>query len=63
MDIMQRRGGYAIPKGASTILGVEFSGHVAEVGSEVTQWKLNDEVFGLAAGVRTPRLLKDCLGR
>lgn len=40
-----------MPKGASTILGVEFSGHVAELGSEVSQWKINDEVFGLAAGV------------
>lgn len=50
MDIMQRNGKYSIPPGASTILGVEFSGHVAEIGSEVTSWKLNDEVFGLAAG-------------
>lgn len=51
MDILQRNGKYSIPPGASSILGVEFSGHVAEVGSEVTSWKLNDEVFGLAAGV------------
>ncbi|PAV17139.1 quinone oxidoreductase [Pyrrhoderma noxium] len=50
MDILQRNGKYSIPPGASSILGVEFSGHVAEVGSEVTSWKLNDEVFGLAAG-------------
>ncbi|KAH8114771.1 quinone oxidoreductase [Phellopilus nigrolimitatus] len=50
MDILQRNGVYPIPPGASKILGVEFSGHVAELGSEVKQWKVDDEVFGLAAG-------------
>ena len=52
MDILQREGKYPLPPGASTILGVEFSGHVAEVGQGVTQWKEGDEVFGLASGVR-----------
>lgn len=51
MDIYQREGRYPVPPGASTILGVEFSGHVAELGSEVTQWKVTDEVFGIAGGV------------
>ncbi|OBZ71444.1 Quinone oxidoreductase PIG3 [Grifola frondosa] len=50
MDIMQREGRYALPPGASPILGVEFSGHVAEVGEGVTEWKEGDEVLGLAAG-------------
>ncbi|KAI5118080.1 hypothetical protein M0805_009160 [Coniferiporia weirii] len=50
MDIYQRKGMYPVPPGASKILGVEFSGHVAEIGTEVTQWNMNDEVFGLAAG-------------
>ena len=40
-----------MPPGASQILGVEFSGHVAELGADATQWKVNDEVFGLASGV------------
>jgi len=29
---------------------VEFSGHVAEVGADVTEWKVDDEVMGLAGG-------------
>lgn len=52
MDILQREGKYPLPPGASTILGVEFSGHIAVVGQGVTQWKEGDEVFGLASGVR-----------
>lgn len=51
MDIYQREGNYPIPKGASTILGVEFSGVVAEIGSEVTKHKAGDEVFGITGGV------------
>ena len=51
MDILQREGKYTLPPGASTILGVEFSGHIAEIGQDVTQWKEGDEVFGLASGV------------
>jgi len=52
MDILQRKGGYPLPPGASTVLGVEFSGHISELGPGVTEWKVNDEVFGLASGVR-----------
>ena len=51
MDILQREGRYPLPKGASTILGVEFSGTVAEVGSQVTKHKIGDEVFGITSGV------------
>ncbi|THH06779.1 hypothetical protein EW145_g3850 [Phellinidium pouzarii] len=50
MDIIQRKGAYPIPPGASKILGVEFSGQVADIGSEVTQWNIEEEVFGLASG-------------
>ncbi|EPT00239.1 hypothetical protein FOMPIDRAFT_161321 [Fomitopsis schrenkii] len=50
MDILQREGKYSLPPGASAVLGVEFSGHVAELGQGVTQWKEGDEVFGLASG-------------
>ena len=57
MDIMQRKGGYPLPPGASTILGVEFSGTVVELDSSVSQWKIGDEVFGLASGVRCSRSL------
>ncbi|KAJ7465126.1 chaperonin 10-like protein [Mycena latifolia] len=50
MDIIQRNGNYPPPAGSSTILGVEFAGHIAAVGSDVSQWKINDEVMGLAGG-------------
>jgi NADPH:quinone reductase-like Zn-dependent oxidoreductase len=52
MDIMQREGMYPIPPGASEILGVEFSGHISSIGEGVSGWNVNDEVFGLASGVR-----------
>jgi len=50
MDISQREGGYPVPPGASSILGVEFSGTVAELGPDVGSWKEGDEVFGLTYG-------------
>ncbi|KAI8986272.1 quinone oxidoreductase [Trametes punicea] len=50
MDILQREGRYPLPPGAPEILGVEFSGHVAQVGEGVTEWKEGDEVLGLASG-------------
>ncbi|EKM79169.1 hypothetical protein AGABI1DRAFT_113770 [Agaricus bisporus var. burnettii JB137-S8] len=50
MDIMQREGGYPVPPGASQILGVEFSGTISEVGSDVVEWKVGDHVLGLAGG-------------
>ncbi len=49
-DIMQREGKYPPPKGASPILGLEISGVVDEIGSEVTKWKKGDKVFGLIPG-------------
>jgi NADPH:quinone reductase-like Zn-dependent oxidoreductase len=52
MDIFQREGNYPPPAGCSTILGVEFSGLVAQIGHGVSDWKENDEVLGLAGGVR-----------
>ena len=51
MDISQREGKYPPPPGSSTILGVEFSGSIAEVSPDVSEWKVNDEVLGLVGGV------------
>ena len=34
------------PKSRYQILGTEFSGIIEEVGAEVTEWKIGDEVFG-----------------
>ncbi|KAK1227351.1 hypothetical protein PQX77_009673 [Marasmius sp. AFHP31] len=51
MDILQREGHYPVPPGASTLLGVEFSGNISAVADDVKGWKLDDEVFGLTGGV------------
>ncbi|KAG8940619.1 hypothetical protein FRC04_005184 [Tulasnella sp. 424] len=50
MDISQREGQYPLPPGASEILGVEFSGTVAELGPNVHDYLVGDEVFGLTSG-------------
>ncbi|KAI4671440.1 uncharacterized protein J4E88_009105 [Alternaria novae-zelandiae] len=53
MDLLQREGMYPVPPGASKILGVEFSGTIAELSAEgggKEGFKVGDEVFGLAYG-------------
>jgi len=52
MDISQREGKYPPPPGSSDILGVEFSGQISAIGSDVPRevWNVDDEVFGLAGG-------------
>ena len=53
MDLLQREGQYPVPPGASKILGVEFSGTIAELSAEgggKEGFKEGDEVFGLAYG-------------
>ncbi len=49
-DILQRKGSYPPPKGASPILGLEISGEVTKAGKNVTRWKAGDKVFGLLPG-------------
>lgn len=49
-DVIQRMGMYPAPKGASPILGLEVSGVIKEVGYEVTQWQVGDEVCALTNG-------------
>jgi len=49
-DIHQREGHYPPPAGASETLGLEVSGHIAEVGTSVTRWKAGDRVCALLAG-------------
>lgn len=52
MDISQREGHYPVPPQAGPILGVEFSGIVAQIGetTEAGGWAIGDEVFGLTYG-------------
>jgi putative PIG3 family NAD(P)H quinone oxidoreductase len=49
-DIMQRRGFYPPPPGASDILGLEVSGRVGAVGGQVTRWSVGDEVCAILDG-------------
>jgi putative PIG3 family NAD(P)H quinone oxidoreductase len=49
-DVMQRRGRYPPPPGASDIPGLEVSGTVVKVGDGVAEWKVGDTVCALLAG-------------
>ena len=49
-DLLQRRGHYPPPKGASDLLGLEVSGEVVAVGAEVSKWKVGDQVCALTNG-------------
>ena len=49
-DLMQRQGHYPPPPGASDIIGLEVSGHIAEVGDGVTGWTVGDPCVALLAG-------------
>lgn len=49
-DLLQRRGKYPPPPGASTILGLEMAGVVEKVGRNVTRWKAGDRVCALLPG-------------
>jgi putative PIG3 family NAD(P)H quinone oxidoreductase len=49
-DLVQRRGHYPPPKGASDLLGLEASGEVVAVGADVDRWTSGDRVVALANG-------------
>lgn len=49
-DLMQRRGLYPAPAGASDLPGLEISGVVAACGAGVQRWKTGDEVLALTNG-------------
>jgi len=49
-DLLQARGLYPPPPGASTTLGMEVSGVIAEVGTGVDGWKTGEKVCALLAG-------------
>jgi len=49
-DVMQRKGLYLPPPGASPIPGLEVAGTVVALGEGVTQWQAGDQVCALANG-------------
>jgi NADPH:quinone reductase len=49
-DVLQRKGLYPPPKGATEIPGLEIAGEVAAVGRSVTRWKQGDKVMALVVG-------------
>ena len=49
-DIMQRRGAYPPPPGASDIPGLEVAGTIVRVGDGVTGWRAGDTVCALVSG-------------
>jgi NADPH:quinone reductase len=49
-DVLQRKGGYAPPPGASDIPGLEVAGEVAAVGRAVTRFRVGDRVCALITG-------------
>ena len=46
-DVLQRRGHYPPPPGASDVLGLECSGTVSSVGAGVTGWSVGDQSCAL----------------
>ncbi|MEP3525131.1 MAG: NAD(P)H-quinone oxidoreductase [Hyphomicrobiales bacterium] len=49
-DLVQRRGHYPPPKGASDLLGLEISGEIVECGADVSEWKVGDKICALTNG-------------
>ncbi|MBA2588923.1 MAG: NAD(P)H-quinone oxidoreductase [Alphaproteobacteria bacterium] len=49
-DLLQARGHYPPPPGASPILGMEVSGTIAELGDGVAGWRLGEKVCALLPG-------------
>lgn len=49
-DLMQRKGLYPPPAGASDLLGLEVSGEIVAMGDQVTRWAVGDQVTALTNG-------------
>lgn len=49
-DLLQRRGMYPPPPGASEIIGLECAGTISEVGAGVARWHVGDRVMALLPG-------------
>lgn len=49
-DVMQRKGHYPPPPGASALPGLEVSGTIVGIGSDAGPWKIGDAVCALLSG-------------
>ncbi len=49
-DVMQRKGQYPPPKGASDIPGLEVAGEIVALGGNAGHWRIGDRVCALVAG-------------
>jgi putative PIG3 family NAD(P)H quinone oxidoreductase len=49
-DVLQRKGAYPPPKGASDLPGLEASGEVASLGEATSRWRVGDPVTALTPG-------------
>jgi putative PIG3 family NAD(P)H quinone oxidoreductase len=49
-DVLQRRGAYPPPAGASPLPGLEVSGEVAKLGPDAARWRVGDAVCALTPG-------------
>ena len=49
-DVLQRKGGYPPPKGASDIPGLEIAGDVVGLGEGVTRYRLGEQICALVPG-------------
>lgn len=58
MDLLQREGIYPVPPQAPSTMGVEFSGVIEELADSQSDFKVGDEVFGLAYGGKTASVFR-----
>ncbi len=49
-DVLQRRGDYPPPKGASDLPGLEVAGEIVALGEGVERWQVGEPVMALVAG-------------
>ena len=49
-DLLQRKGMYPPPPGASDIMGLECAGEIVALGEDVSRWQVGDRVCALLAG-------------
>ena len=49
-DVLQRKGAYPAPSGASDLPGLEVSGTVASLGPGAARWRVGDDVCALTPG-------------